>query len=349
MKHFLLSIALTVGLAAGASTVAFAVKPESPEADATGRRPADSPDTLRAEREWVHRSGAVVDLGLSAGPREDRLDWSIAGDRHGNNPDVLSEMKWRNLEIGQVKVQSRFTLPRVLHLRGSLGYGWILNGDNRDSDYLGDNRTIEYSRTDNNADDGSVFDFSGAVGYPLEFGREVTVTLRPLLGYSHHRQNLSITDGCQTIATPGLTPGPGPFPGLDSHYDARWYGPWAGFEVGLGTEIPGGFIQRVEGFFGFEYHRADYRAQADWNLRQDLAHPNSFRHRADGAGYVLSGGVNLFFTPRWALTAEVVYQDWSTQQGRHRVYFADGKTIDTQLNEVNWRSVALGLGVVYRF
>ena len=82
MKRVLLWIVLTVGLTAGASSAAFAVQSEIPEADATGRRPADSPDTVHAEREWVHRSGAVVDLGLSAGPREDRLDWNIAGDRN---------------------------------------------------------------------------------------------------------------------------------------------------------------------------------------------------------------------------------------------------------------------------
>jgi hypothetical protein len=349
MKHLLLWIFLTGCLTAGGLSATLAAQGQGQEPAATDLRPAESPAAICAAREWIHRSGAVLDLGLAAGVREDRLDWNIAGDRDGQNPDVLSEMKWRNLEIGQVKLNSKFTLPRVVHLRGSFGYGWIVNGDNRDSDYLGDNRTFEYSRTDNHADHGSVFDFSGAAGYPLAFGREVTITLRPLIGYSYHRQNLTITDGNQTIATPGLTPGPGPFSGLDSHYDASWYGPWVGLEVEVGTEIPGGFIQRVEGFFGFEYHHADYRAQADWNLRQDLAHPNSFRHRADGVGYVFAGGLNLFFTPQWALTTEVVYQDWSTHQGRHRVYFADGGTASTQLNEVNWRSFGLGLGVTYRF
>jgi outer membrane protease len=311
--------------------------------------PVDPPRTLSAASEWIHRSGAVLDFGIAGGYREDRLDWNIAGDSRGQNPNVLSEIKWRNLEIGQLKLQSKLTLPQMFHFRGSFGYGWIANGDNRDSDYLGDGRTFEYSRTENNADQGSVYDFSVAAGYPFAFGREPVIVLRPLAGYSYHRQNLSITDGDQTVATPGLTQDAGPFAGLDSHYDARWYGPWIGVEVGVEAAVPGGFIQRVEGFFACELHRADYRAQADWNLRQDLAHPNSFRHRAEGVGWVLSGGFNLFVTPRWALTTEAVYQNWSTNQGRHRVYFSDGATADTQLNEVDWRSLALSVGLVYRF
>ncbi len=349
MNRYLLLLLLTGGFSAALPAVALAAQRQDPAHETTNPQPADTPRTVSAVQEWIHRSGAVLDLGLTGGYREDRLDWNIAGNPHGQNPEVLSELKWRNLEIGQVKLHSRFTLPRRLHFRGSIDYGWIANGDNRDSDYLGDDRTLEYSRTDNNSGQGSVYDFSGAAGYPFEFGREIVIALRPLIGYSWHRQNLSITDGRQTIATPGLTQGPGPFSGLDSHYDSSWYGPWVGVEVGVQAAVPGGFIRRVEGFFACEVHRADYRAQADWNLRQDLAHPNSFRHRADGAGYVLSAGLNLFVAPRWALTTEATYQDWSTHQGRHRVHFADGDTVDTRLNEVNWRSLALSVGMVYRF
>jgi len=349
MRRFSLLILLMACLAVAATADPLGAQTQDQAPETEGQPPADPPHTISAVHEWIHRSGAVLDLGIAGGYREDRLDWNIAGNSNGQRPNVLSELKWRDIEIGQVKLQSKFTLPRRFHFRGSFGTGWIANGDNRDSDYLGDDRTFEYSRTDNDAGHGSVYDFSAAAGYPFEFGREMVIALRPLVGYSYHRQNLSITDGDQTVATPGLTQNAGPFAGLDSHYDARWYGPWIGVELGVEAAVPDGFIRRVEGFFACEVHRADYRAQADWNLRQDLAHPNSFRHRAEGIGYVLSGGFNLFVAPRWALTAEAAYQSWSTNQGRHRVYFAGGDTADTRLNEVDWRSMALSVGVLYRF
>jgi len=349
MRRLILLILLAVCLAAATPAGPVAAQTQARAPETRNGSPVDSPRTLSAVQAWIHRSGAVLDLGIAGGYREDRLDWNIAGNSSGQNPNVLSELKWRNLQIGQLELQSKFTLPRVFHFRGSFGTGWIANGDNRDSDYLGDDRTFEYSRTENSADQGSVYDFSAAAGYPFAFGRETVIVLRPLIGYSYHRQNLSISDGNQTVATPGLTQSAGPFAGLDSHYDARWYGPWMGVEVGVEAAVPGGFIERVEVFFAGEVHRADYRAQADWNLRQDLAHPNSFRHRAEGIGYVLSGGFILFVAPQWALTAEAAYQSWSTNHGRHRVYFSDGDTADTQLNEVDWRSLALSVGVLYHF
>ena len=336
-------------LAAAPPADALGPQAHEPDLEAKGEPPQGPSRPTSAVHAWVNRSGAAFDVGVAGGYREDRLDWNIAGDSDGRNPNVLSELKWRNIEIGQVKLSSKFTLPRVLHLRGSVGYGWVAGGDNRDSDYLGDDRTLEYSRTDNDADHGSVWDLSAAVGYPIEFGREIAIALRPLIGYSYHRQNFTITDGDQTVATPGLTQDAGPFAGLDSHYDASWYGPWVGLEVGVTAAVSSEFIRRVEGFLAWEVHRADYRAQADWNLRQDLSHPNSFRHRADGVGYVFSAGLNLFVSPRWMLTTEATYQSWSTNHGRHRVYFADGDTADTRLNEVDWRSVALSVGVAYRF
>lgn len=37
-------------------------------------------------------------LSLDAGFRSDDLDWSIAGDADGNNPNILSELTWENIK-----------------------------------------------------------------------------------------------------------------------------------------------------------------------------------------------------------------------------------------------------------
>ena len=50
-----------------------------------------------------------------------------------------------------------------------------------------------------------------------------------------------------------------------------------------------------------------------------------------------------------ALNFNFDYQDWSTDEGTDKVFFADGTTAITQLNEVNWTSYALGLGLSLRF
>ena len=98
--------------------------------------------------------------------------------------NVLSELTWDDLESYQVKFQGSLLIPNVIALRGIADYGWIFDGDNQDSDYAGDNRTYEWSRSNNSADDGDVWDVSLAIGYPLRFGGEVIGTITPLIGYS---------------------------------------------------------------------------------------------------------------------------------------------------------------------
>ena len=284
-----------------------------------------------------------TDFTFSAGYRVDDLDWNIAGDVNGNNPNVLSELTWDDVESYQLKLQGSIVWPNTIAIRGYANYGWIFDGDNQDSDYLGDNRTFEFSRSINSTDDDYVWDASLAVGYPLRFGRIVLGTLTPLLGYSYHEQKLNITDGNQTI------PDLGPFPGLDSTYDAEWKGPWIGFDLRFKAREITTFAHRFEPYFTYGYHWADYHAEADWNLRDDFAHPKSFEHDADGTGWKIGTGFNVWLHPNWALNFNYDYQDWSIDGGTDKVFFSDGSTAKTKLNEVNWTSYALSLGVSLRF
>src|SRR3989304_5599368 len=164
-------------------------------------------------------------LSVSAGQRKDNLNWSIAG----NGVNVLSELKWENLAIAQLQAVAEFHLKNDLRLRARLGYGVIDSGNNQDSDYDGNNRTLEYSRSNNKAG-GDVLDASIGFGKRLRMrdlsaGRSFYVT--PFVGLSMHRQNLTMTDGVQTISS-ASTPPLGPIPGLASSYDAQWMGPWLG-------------------------------------------------------------------------------------------------------------------------
>ena len=125
--------------------------------------------TLPLETEFV----------FTGGYRSDDLDFNIAGDINGNNPNIISELTWEDLESYQVKFQGSLVWPGIIALKGSANYGWIFNGKNQDSDYGGDNRTFEYSRSNNNTDDNNVWDASLAVGYPFRFGQTVIGTVTP--------------------------------------------------------------------------------------------------------------------------------------------------------------------------
>jgi hypothetical protein len=282
------------------------------------------------------------DLELINGYRVDDLDWNIAGNLNGTNPNIISELTWSDLESYQLEVGGRGTIGGVFYMRGSAAFGWVLSGDVQDSDYNEDNRTQEYSRSINSSDDSTVFDATVGFGYPFKLASD-KFRLIPVVGFSYSRQNLTMRDGLQRISQPPQTQPIGPIAGLDSTYDTEWYGPWVGVDMSFRPS------DKILLFAGFEYHWADYEAEANWNLRTDLAHPVSFEQEADGTGFLITAGGDYIFSGPWSLGLEVNYQDWSTDAGIDRQFNSDGTTAVTQLNEVNWESFAIMLRVTYRF
>ncbi|MBW2607332.1 MAG: hypothetical protein JRD05_06795 [Deltaproteobacteria bacterium] len=63
---------------------------------------------------------------LSTGYRVDDLDWNIAGDINGNNPNIFSELKWKGQESFQLKIANKTVFNQLFLLRGSLSYGRII-------------------------------------------------------------------------------------------------------------------------------------------------------------------------------------------------------------------------------
>lgn len=300
-----------------------------------------------------------ADFSLQAGYRTDRLDWNIAGNIFGSNPDILSELTWKDLDYHQLEAATELTfasgrqLPFQLLVRGEAAYGQCVAGRNRDSDYAGDSRTLEFSRSINDADEGRVVDLSGGIGF--RFGtRNDRWALIPLVGYSYHQQRLRISDGFQAISDQSiaddffepdrLLPPVGPFTEqLDSRYDTEWWGPWLGLELSFSPNSD----WKMGG--GLQYHFADYQAEANWNLRDDLAHPVSFRHWAEGDGVIMSFAVSRRLPKDWSWSLTAKYQDWQVEDGIDNVYLANGDISGTRLNAVNWQSRAVSFGLVRSF
>ena len=276
-------------------------------------------------------------VALGAGYRVDKFSWNIAGNSSGTNPDVLSELTWKDLGIFDMRAAYRSDLNYGFRFRGSVGYGVILRGKNQDSDYNGNGRTQEFSRSSNRADSGSVWDTSAGLGYKLTRSfAGGTIEVIPMAGYAIYQQNLRITAGTQTI------PAAGPISGLNSSYTARWFGPWAGAEAAYKSG-------RLTFKGGFEYHSIGYSATADWNLRTDLQHPNSFDHSANGYGVVANGGADYALSNAWSVDGNVNMHKFRASNGVDTTYFADGTFASTKLNEVRWDSAGIMAGLKYGF
>jgi hypothetical protein len=275
-----------------------------------------------------------VKLRPSIGYRQDNLNWNIAGDTNGENPNILSELEYNDMVIHQVGLNAHIDVNRV-YLRGALYYGRIISGECIDSDYNEDNRNSMFSESKSEINDDNTFDLDLGIGYMFGFFRK-RLRIIPLVGFAYHEQNLRVTNGTQTYGTADLS-------GLNSTYQTEWQSTWVG--VDLIMDMTHTIILTLSG----EYHDADYSAEADWNLRQDFQHPVSFVHYADGEGTTLKAGLEKVLSKRWIMGLNYIKHDWSTDAGTDRVFFANGIISETRLNEVNWESEAINLLVGYRF
>jgi hypothetical protein len=232
-------------------------------------------------------------------------------------------------------------------IRWLIHYGSIVSGENQDSDYLEDDRETEFSRSNNDAGDGSTLDTSIAVGYAFNFGTDFS-WLTALAGYSYHEQHLTMTDGYQTISWDGGPP-LGSFPDLDSSYETQWKGFWVGLEPRLALKKISRNLRMFALYAGYQHHWLNFSAQADWNLRRDFQHPKSFEHEADGQGDVFFAGILAELNKNWLLDIGYEQRKWSTDSGIDRVYLANGVELETQLNEVNWDSSVIKMEISFVF
>ncbi|NOQ77377.1 MAG: TonB-dependent receptor [Methylococcaceae bacterium] len=281
-----------------------------------------------------------VRIAISQGYRQDSLSWSIAG-QHGF-PNVQSELKWRSVTSWVTGLGGEFDFKPGWTLGANLISGSIFTGTNQDSDFNGNNRTGEFSQTQNSANSGKVIDLSFKIAYKLIEQKDIEYwppgDLQLQFGLGLHQQDFTITDGVS------ITPETGKIFGLNSRYKTEWLSPWIGLE--------NNFIinDNYQLLVGFQYHRAYFDATANWNLRTDLKHPESFRHRAEGYGFKASVNNFISLSNSWKLNLSIQYQYWQADKnGKDTLFFANGRVVTSKLNEVNWSSYSIGAGIVYSF
>jgi hypothetical protein len=280
------------------------------------------------------------------GARVDQVNWNIASDLSGNNtPNVLSELTWRKLKITQTQIGGYIPLlkthigevPGELMVHGYYSKGNVNSGENQDSDYDGDNRTGEFSRSYSKTK-GTVTDFSVDLRYrvPIFVDRD-NYFITPLFGYSQSRQNLTDYDGYQSI------PNTGAFSGVNAISKFKWSGPF----VGVNFEVYAGKRNKFE--LTGEYHAVNYNVTADWVLRDDLQHPQSFKQKASGSGAVLDLKYKFKVMENLSLGLVGSLRNFQVSNGTITFYNADGTVGQQKLNDANWSSKSLMAEIALNF
>lgn len=264
-------------------------------------------------------------IAYGIGERNTTVDWNIAGNLQGTNPNVISELIWRDIKSRQILVSGIWTEGDYF-LQASGEYGKVYSGQNQDSDYGADNKQNEFSRSINNAGKGYMFDLE------LNYGKSYVVSSKlkidASLGYSKHRQHLQMYEGNQVIGSASLA-------GLDSLYQSNWSGPQVGIGMSYKNDV---------NVYSLNYTHQDIslNGHTNWNLRADLKHPISMTQTGSGSGNKISAGYERAVSDFSSLSLTLSRYNYSAN-GVHVFHTLSSGDPAQKLNEVNWKANDLKL------
>ena len=286
---------------------------------------------VEAIEKWEYK------LDLDYGIRSDQLNWNIAGNLAGTGPNVIPELAWNNVGFHQARLGFRFIGDDTWYLKGYTSQSWGFTGTNQDSEYNGDNRSLEFSRSVAGSDRSSAEDFSIAIGQQIRIDNRIGIT--PLVGFSSHRQQLTMTNGNQTVCDASGTPS-SCGNGLDSTFTTHWRGPWLGLDLRFAT------AKRWTTYAELEYHYSYYDAEANSNSPS-----KSQGQSALGKGTLIGLGMSYALpTPNSFLNIGLKQSQYSTRAGVHNVYSTDGTVFSShRLNGVNWYSSSITVGITSQY
>lgn len=293
---------------------------------------------------------AMVVLTPYIGISESSLDWNIAGSLGQASPNVLSELTYEDIRALQMGVKFDLLQPLsdgvAFTFEADYAYGDIRGGESQDSDYFGDDRTGEFSRTyaDIGGNKAKHYYFGAGFSFP---NIDKTLFFSVSAGKAKSQQFLNVTKGRQSIlegATQAEMAEISAF--LYRHLNATYDAAWDGYYFALGSSL----LSDIGKFqIRYELLRFDYNAEADWNLREDFMHPKSFAHMADGKGERIQIDYLYGLTKQLGLGLSLKYEKFKTDPGVDITYFSDGYVGATGLNAVHWKSLGVNLSVSYLF
>jgi hypothetical protein len=318
---------------------------------------------------------AESSLDVGIGYRQDRIEWTrqILGQKQ--------KQKWESLNIWEIGVAGKYVTCDDVYFRGYASYGWVSNGHTKDTYSLSsESESCSESSSGFNSksassynEDGSktkarghVYDASIALGYQFRWCEE-SLAFSPLLGYSWHGQHLkgknhnhssgsSDSYDCYSdyyssdYSCTDCSSSESDFSSSESFeknkYNARWNGPWLGFDVEYAVWCDWTV------FFDYEYHWAKYSASNQKFDNGLKAHQRG--KNAHGQRFVI--GTNWDFCDNWtaALVGEIGI--WKAK-GKEKIVLGEIKIDDVELEgvlknrlkDIKWETAAVTLAIGYAF
>lgn len=269
-------------------------------------------------------------LSISTGYRQQDFRWSIAGTSDGKDPNVYSELIWKNLKSVSYNLNLEYKLNKKILLQASLSRSAVFSGKVSDTDYQKDNReyTSFYGLFDSNK--GSAVSLEGCVGYVLL--NHSGFRIIGYAGYGFKKQYQFLLDNEGRYDS-----------NLKSTYDHQWQGVMGSIKATI--FVSNHFSVEPD----FTYHQVKYTAKGNWNLITDFQHPISYTHTANGFGLEPAITVNYHFNHSWELFTKGQYEAWETGKGIDILYRMNGQQPKTQFNGASSNGIYLSVGLKHGF
>ncbi|MFT4095092.1 MAG: hypothetical protein QM640_15780 [Niabella sp.] len=272
-------------------------------------------------------------LKITAGPvyRNTNFHWSIAGTPEGTDPDIYSELKYKNIKTGGFNTGAEYRIIKGLAIRLHYTRQYTFSGNATDIDYAGDNRTDYIPPTVGDtlfkSDKGSMRDFNIALSY--YFLDKERLKLNAGAGYNSTRELFYLLDD--------------EMPELRTTYRTDWKGLLLFFESVVQP------VEKVRIGLEMAYQPVKYRSVANWNLQEAFEHPVSFTHSARGTAWDFSfyGAYRICKK----LSAAIRWQkaDWRTGYGVDKLYLTTGEVPETRMNGAFRKNSGWLLNMEYAF
>jgi hypothetical protein len=284
---------------------------------------------LICPKDLLAQNNPRMEIVYYRGVQQEDFNWSIAGNSSGQNPNVYSELKWKNLRGTFNGADINVRIWKHFVVFGGYSKTTLSSGDVNDTDYGADNRTNPvYNQNFNNR--GGYTD-SWHAGLEFRYAPCSAFYIIPGAGYGRNRQSLNIIDES------------GRFSNLNSTYADSWSGPFV--QVKAQYYI----VPKLNVAVNCRYNQVNYQGQADWNLISQFRHPVSFTD--DAKGYGVNAGAAIAYTiiPHLKVHVAAGYYYWETGKGNDRLYLQDGATDLTQFNGAYRKGYSFTGGVSFYF
>ncbi|HOZ95845.1 MAG TPA: hypothetical protein PK682_01595 [Niabella sp.] len=276
---------------------------------------------------YPNRLANNLTLEAGAEMQSDNFRWSIAGNKNGEEPNVLSEVIYNPVKSAGFHIHAHYRAFKKFSIAGGFSKIYAYKGSATDFDYDGDDRTDPSVSLYLKSDKGDQSHLHGQVFYHLL--ENASWNVKAGGGYRMSKELYYLLDDDD--------------PSLKTTYLAKWKGP----QLALATKWTSSFKLFVSADFSYQFMR--YDAEANWNNITNFQHPVSFIQFANGRSWNLKGRLGYQFHDHFYVALDKLLERRKSDIGLDRLFMTDGSKPETRMNGAIKKSDGWRLSVGVNF